>query len=627
VLLRIALLVLSLASVGAQLSPGLAVKYNQGSETDWGVVPYPALHVPRQKAPSLLAEPGRFKAEFSGWISVDLRAQYRFSLDWTGNVELFINDKQVLNCSDISAAPGLRNSLPIRLNKGTNAILLRYTSPENRDAKLRLFWTPRNSAVPIPIPANALSHSNNAELDRYKAIHDGAYLAREFQCVRCHAPPRASSLTFDAPDFAGIGSRLNQGWMEQWILDPAHQRTARMPKLLNGADAKEKAQATAAFLATLTKETPQTELRPDLRGNGAALVKELHCAACHSLPGESSIEGSIALDHVARKFQSGALVNYLKNPQAHYSGNPMPNFQLTSNEAESIAAFLSEGSAEPNEASDVALVSRGKEIVQSTGCLNCHAFDVPNHYLAPAIPQPGAAARGCLDPEHPTAPQFHLADDERASLKAFVDSGFFTKELDSRSAEFAVQTVKFLRCDQCHKENSLPSPLALGGKLKPEWTSRFIHGNDVPKPRPWLKARMPAFPAYAADLAVGLAALHGHPSETEDEPPGVGLFGIGEKLIGSTGGFSCVACHAVGSNTVQMVVESPGINLAYSGERLLPDFFMRWLMNPLAIDPGTKMPAYFDAEGRSQLTEFLDGDARSQIEEMWYYIRSLNPRR
>ena len=46
-------------------------------------------------------------------------------------------------------------------------------------------------------------------------------------------------------------------------------------------------------------------------------------------------------------------------------------------------------------------------------------------------------------------------------------------------------------------------------------------------------------------------------------------------------------------------------------------------MNPLAIDPATKMPAYFDAEGRSQLTEFFEGDAAKQIDAMWHYLHSL----
>ena len=135
---------------------------------------------------------------------------------------------------------------------------------------------------------------------------------------------------------------------------------------------------------------------------------------------------------------------------------------------------------------------------------------------------------------------------------------------------------------------------------------------------------MPAFPVYATNIAAGLANLHGFPAHSSPRPtPNPDLIPIGEKLISANGGFSCVACHAVGSSTVQLIVESPGVNLAYSGDRLLPAYFHRWLMNPLAIDPGTKMPAYFDAEGRSQLHEFFEGDAAQQIDAMWHYIHSL----
>ena len=72
------------------------------------------------------------------------------------------------------------------------------------------------------------------------------------------------------------------------------------------------------------------------------------------------------------------------------------------------------------------------------------------------------------------------------------------------------------------------------------------------------------------------------------------------------------------------VFESAGINLAYSGERLLKRFYQRWVRNPLAIDPATKMPVYFDEEGRSPLTEIYDGNGAKQIEAIWQYIRKGN---
>ena len=68
------------------------------------------------------------------------------------------------------------------------------------------------------------------------------------------------------------------------------------------------------------------------------------------------------------------------------------------------------------------------------------------------------------------------------------------------------------------------------------------------------------------------------------------------------------------------VFESEGINLVYSAERLQPDYYRRWFRAPISIDPQTKMPVYFD-EGKSPLTDVLDGDGEKQITAVWEYLR------
>jgi mono/diheme cytochrome c family protein len=95
---------------------------------------------------------------------------------------------------------------------------------------------------------------------------------------------------------------------------------------------------------------------------------------------------------------------------------------------------------------------------------------------------------------------------------------------------------------------------------------------------------------------------------------------IGHTLVGPIGGFSCSACHSVGSYDAH-AFEAPGINLAYGNERLRADYFRRWLRNPLSVDPNTKMPAYFDEEGNSPYTDILEGDAFKQIDAMWHYLK------
>jgi len=133
---------------------------------------------------------------------------------------------------------------------------------------------------------------------------------------------------------------------------------------------------------------------------------------------------------------------------------------------------------------------------------------------------------------------------------------------------------------------------------------------------------MPAFPTHARWLAQGLATAHGlPPAAAVDDPPDADLAKVGHKLVGASGGFACISCHGVADFGATQVFEAPGINLALSFDRLQPDFFRRWLRNPVSLDPNSKMPAYFDEEGRSALSDVLGGDGPKTIRAVWEYLR------
>ncbi len=83
---------------------------------------------------------------------------------------------------------------------------------------------------------------------------------------------------------------------------------------------------------------------------GAALISEVGCGACHTIPGVRGAEGMAAppLDHMAsRKFIAGMLrntpsnmVTWLMDPQEVVPGNAMPDAGLSEEEAEMMAAYL-----------------------------------------------------------------------------------------------------------------------------------------------------------------------------------------------------------------------------------------------------------------------------------------------
>jgi hypothetical protein len=79
----------------------------------------------------------------------------------------------------------------------------------------------------------------------------------------------------------------------------------------------------------------------------------------------------------------------------------------------------------------------------------------------------------------------------------------------------------------------------------------------------------------------------------------------------------------VGDRQATAVFEAPGPNLISSHERLRREYYTRWLMHPLRIDPDTKMPRFADDEGKTSLNEVLGGKASEQFDAIWQYLQTL----
>ncbi|MDE2641490.1 MAG: c-type cytochrome [Verrucomicrobiota bacterium] len=643
---RLAQLLLALATVwpyggvaAAKIKPvlldGLAVtfKSQNGGQADTTVRPHFMLYVPLGQAPTPFVAPGAFTAEWEGVIQLDLRDRFVFQAELNGSFKLELNGAVVLEAtSDGGTTDPTRR---IRLNSRSNTLKATYTSPPGGDAFFRLYWASPDFANE-PIPPKFLKHSPSDRLAKGASLRHGRQLAAEHRCFACHATGvparRMLELAMDAPALDGIGSRRDAGWMAEWILNPAQLRPqATMPALLHGATAE--AKAIAAFLGSLKSgdnslgekvDEPSAEV-------GQKLFTQLNCAACHTNAGQPPAEGKVALGQARWKFgQADSLATFLRNPQAHYRWNRMPNFALTPDEAAALAAHLFQSAdlgKRENIAANATSIAMGRKLVQSTGCLNCHALKLENHFSAPAIAD---LANGCLadNPDVAKSPAFVFSESDRAALRLFLREGRASLGQVSL-AEFAMRQSADANCANCHGQVALiPSFNVLGGKLKPEWAGRILSGSIAERPRPWLTARMPAFPARADDLAKGLALLNGHPPVTPpDKPIDAGKAGIGGKLVSANGGFFCFSCHGIGDLKPAQVFDARGVNLAGIGERLLPEYFRRWMRNPLRIDPQTKMPAYFN-QGQSALFDVLDGDAEQQIEALYHYIlqgNTMNP--
>lgn len=603
-------------------------KSAEGKAIDYTEFANIALYVAAGAAPAPFVPPGNFTATWEGNITADLRSEYFFAADLNGALKLEINNATVFEGN----GPRIPLSKAIQLNKGANKLKATFTSTAQGDAFARVTWTDKGTNT-TPIALAILTYSTTPQFENSAQLRHGRELFLEHRCAKCHtgaqiAKSGAPELAMDAPSFEGIGARRNYDWMVKWILDPKAERvTAHMPQLLRGPKAHEDAAAIGAFLSSLksggevTLPEHQKTVREGERPT-APLFERLHCTACHA----DSDTNKISLKHVAAKFPSEKLVEFLRKPEAHYQWTRMPNFRLTAEEAKELTEFLTKDAPKPAAKNpEIATIDRGRSLVQTTGCLNCHTLKLENKFSPPQLKDWNA---GCLAETPPAkAPDYKFSTAQRADLEAFGRAG---RDSFHSPMEFAERQTRLLNCNGCHGQPEGFPPLEiLGGKLKPEWSAKFIAGEIAYKPRtethprgePWLEARMPAFRSRAALLAEGMAALHGYPARTPAEPPiDNDLAKIGHKLVGKEGGFSCVSCHGAAGLVATDVFDSEGINLAYSYERLLPDYYYRWMRNPLSIDPQTKMPVYFE-EGKSPLTEILDGDAEKQITAMWHYLR------
>lgn len=589
-------------------------------------LPNVLLYVPANTPPSTFTRPGKFTADIDGNLSVELRGEYTFQAESSGPFTLEINGKPVLDLpgSGTMSEP----SRPLRLSKGTNTLAARFSSPETGDAFVRLYWTPKNS-LPALLPPSSISSQPSPELEKSSTLRAGRELFVDLRCVRCHSTDAKGlpDLDFDAPTFAGIGSRRTTAWMAKWIANPReHRASARMPKVFDGVDAPQKARMIAAFLGTQKSPAATAQGPTGQLEEGKRLFGALHCQTCHSAPGEPATDpAKISLSGLAQKFSEGSLFPFLKNPQEHFRWIRMPNFKLSDDEAASLSRYLLGATPPlPAEEGSPEVIEQGRKLAASSGCYNCHT-GVQTAGLAqkPASELTRNAEAGCLA-ETPKngAPIFTLAAAEKAQLREFLKHGLSSlAQINLR--DFAISQTKLLNCAGCHDQvEGLPRLEPLGGKLRPEWAGAFIKGEVKYKPRPWLEARMPAFPAPAHELAQGLALLHGQaPRSAAEGAIDQEMAQVGARLTSANGGFSCISCHAVGQAGATQVFESAGINFAYSGERILKQFFHPWVRNPLAYDPTTKMPVYFDAEGRSPITDVYEGDGTKQIEALWQYIR------
>lgn len=503
----------------------------------------------------------------------------------------------------------------------------------------------------------------------------GALLIHELRCAACHTGvDRSSVLEKAAPDLAEAGARISPKYLQRYLASPSsvHPGTT-MPDVLASRPEVERAgiaEALTHFLISQSKQTYQPEIpEPTNLPDGKELFHSVGCFACHGpreVIAETRIENrrdeddedrpviqrktfkpiAVNLGHVANKYSSKSLSEFLFQPLKVRSSGRMPDMKLTPTESQAIAHYLIGKKLESTSAlaTEEALVAKGRQHFQELNCAACHAVSgIPA--VTPLVSLKSAdLTRGCLSNTSGRSPLFHFTD---VQVQAIIAALREEPHPDTDHTVVA-KTLTSFRCIACHirddyggvpeeynpffatselkmgDDGRIPPPLTLvGAKLQPAWLKKVLF--DGESVRPYMATRMPQYGTanleHLPEVFSRLDVLESvemnipSPESDSDRERERTLRKAGQELLGDKG-LGCINCHNFNGKPAPV---NKGIDLMTSYQRLQPGWFNRFCRNPAAFRPRIIMPTAW-ADGVASHKTILDGNTDQQIEAIWYYL-------
>jgi mono/diheme cytochrome c family protein len=341
---------------------------------------------------------------------------------------------------------------------------------------------------------------------------------------------------------------------------------------------------------------------------GSRLIGRYGCFACHDIHGfetakpigtELSEWGSKPIDkldfglveiepdrlawfkqklHAPRSFDTGR-IGVTRSPQELLK---MPKFNVTDEQIDQIATVISGMTDEkltPNEAKQLTpaefQIERGRWMVKELNCVGCHIVEAQ-----------GGAIRATGIPTGMEPPML----------------------------------------------SGTPTQLHQGQRTQPDWLFDFVKAPQTGEIRPWLHVRMPTFGLTdgEANVIVKYFATEGRtqfPYQSAKIDASPERVAAGKQLFEQ---LKCALCHIVeGKALGKPLSEIPeedlprlAPNLSLAHQRLQRDWLVnKWLVEPLAQMPGTRMPQF--EYGATIAPNILGGDGRKQIEALVDYVLTL----
>jgi mono/diheme cytochrome c family protein len=365
---------------------------------------------------------------------------------------------------------------------------------------------------------------------------------------------------------------------------------------------------------------------------------------------------------LASDYNTDALARFLQHPLAARPAGRMPASGLSDQEAADLAAYLKKArSPSPDRspalvrrsdsAPDSLLIETGRHQFTAQSCHACHDTGDTRQSL-PSFKALAAlqvdAPTGCLSaPPRVGVPDFQLNESHRRALRLALSTLQSQPEPVAITPAVAVHHyMTRMNCYACHardgkggveparadyfgsKDESAQSlgemgylPPSLdytGRKLTKAWWDKLLWGEGGAV-RPYLKTRMPTFGRASSEAIFSqwVAADQRTPPVTMDIS-GLRLHQrahFGRILMGTNdGGLGCITCHGLKD------IKAPGIaaiDLTATTQRLHPEYFKELLLNPQALQPGTRMPPMFADRSK----------ADQEIEQLWTYLKEIDQQR
>ena len=647
-------------------APGLWARYSAGNTVAERIDEDIAFNWSGRAPDDRLAS-GLFKAEWTGRLLVRQDIAHRFHVYVQGQVEVQVAGKIVV--SGTSNQPRWISGKAELLDVGLQPISVRYkqTVPE---ARVHLYWS--SAAFPLEPIAPQRFFIDDDKLDawpRVDLVQRGQLVFEAARCAACHLgaldelPTRAPSLISLA---AGTSYRTLVRKISQPHARPKNAKASIASNMPHFGFTAAEAESISDYLwASSTGVEFAKPWKPrnvaEAIKQGELLFRSVGCLACHTLGkhGTSAEFGGGSLDEIAAKRNHAWIETWLSDPKRFNADHRMPTFKLTAAERGQLAHYLSSqgdaGQHSMARKTKPADVQIGRKLVEAAGCAACHRVADKNMAVRKVAPishtKPNWDAsciaktpdRKALRPAYPRI--------DLAAVRAFVESRS-GKQLANADANMGARLLKTKGCLSCHprglttgivatagiisrtdsrlrgqSEGMIPPSLtAIGDKLTDSGLGEAIAGEQKSVRLPWLRVRMPQFRLDARErssLAAHLVAHDRIPDLPDDLAPVVPQLDENQALVAghdliSTKGFSCIACHKVGTYEPKKVaLGTRGSDLLLMAGRLRKQFYFRWTKSPIRIVPGMEMPSL-----KKPVPGILDERMETQLAAIWDAVQN-----